>query len=114
MRTILFCCVVLLLSSCKKGDGEPKLNHEPEKLKAVMCDMYIAAEAIKKMSEEQQDSMSALLKEQIAVIHGVDMSLIEADLNMLPMYPEYYTEFHKTVRDSLQKLEKQINAMKYD
>jgi len=105
---------VLLLSACRETQPEEGLNYSTDMLKSVISDMYIASEAVKKMDPAVQDSMRAVYNREIALIHGVEMEKIQDDLIYLPNHPEFYTEFHKGIRDSLIAFEKEINAMKYD
>lgn len=114
IRFFTILLVGILFFSCKEEIPENDLHYDKATLINVMADMYVASEVIKKIDPEQKDSMRDVYRFQIAQIHGVDMHLIEKDLNALSQHPEYYTELHKQLRDSLDWFEKEINAMKYD
>ena len=114
MRYVILLLLCSCVHACKEPKAQDELNYDADKIMTVMGDMYVASEALKKMSPERQDSMKVIFMKQIEEIHAVDMALIESDMYTLTQFPEFYTESHKMVRDSLIALEKRISALKYD
>lgn len=106
--------VVMILISCNGQGVEGRLQHSEDKLVAVMQDLYVSSEAIKKADPELADSLRSVFRSDIERIHNVDMQAIDKDLQWLEQDPELMTRIHKIVRDSLQARESRINLMKYD
>jgi|GEM_PF-3543372 len=98
--------VIFVLSGCKGNQDKP-LYYSEETIKGVMIDLYIAAEAIKDLEEEQKDSLRSLYRDQISLIHGVDIDLVENDITIMSQDAEWYLDTHTEVKDSLDKIEKQ-------
>ncbi len=106
--------LLLFLTACNSSSENKRYTYSKEKLIAVISDMYIASEALKKIDPALKDSMNEIFKDQISKIHQVDFNLVETDLERLTNDPEYYTVLHKSIRDTLVAQEATINAMKYD
>ena len=101
MKKIIFLIVVVAFCmSCKKNKT-PKLNYSKEKIKLVIADLYVAAEALKDLDTSVQDSLRQLYTEQIEAIHKVDMDSMESDIKALLAFPREYKDVHQDAKDSV-------------
>ena len=103
--------VVIMISACNK---KPKLNYSKDKLIEVTMDLYVAAEALKRIDEERGDSLRELYNSQIEEIHGVQIPLYESDIQLLKEDVEGYVKFHKKIRDTLQVMNDAIKRERKD
>lgn len=94
---LFFCCVTVFIS-CKEKYA---LQYTQDKLVDVTVDLYIAAEAIKRLDAKRADSLRTLYSEQIEEIHDVDIKLYEKDIEFLKKELKTYVDFNKIVADSL-------------
>ena len=115
MRQIVFYVVItLILCSffcCRDANNEKPRNYENEKLIPVMIDLYTAEAALQDIEEEYSDSLRQLYRQQIAIIHDIDIALVEEDLEELQSDLVKYEAVHKVVKDSIYAIEKRESAV---
>ncbi|MBT8233232.1 MAG: hypothetical protein HKO66_06960 [Saprospiraceae bacterium] len=110
MKLLLIIVVLICFGSCQQKGS--KLNYSEEKLAAVTEDLYVASETLKKVDNYRADSLRNLYNNQIETIHDIKMSLYEADIATLKSDLNRYVEFHKAVRDTIQKKSDRLRKKK--
>lgn len=108
---LLMLVILVSILSCKK-DKAPVTNYNQDKLVAVMIDLYVASGAMKDVDISYKDSLIQTYRSQIAVIHDVDFSKIDADIAILQKHPKIYKELHDIVADSISKKDKRFTVAK--
>ena len=83
-----------------------------EKLADILTDMHIAEVAIKRSSNELNDSIQNLYWENLERIHKVDREEIKRQVELLNYHRERQSEIYSLVTQKLQAIEKEIKYQK--
>lgn len=113
-QLVSYVVITLILCSffcCRDANKEKPRNYENEKLIPVMIDLYTAEAALQDIEEEYSDSLRQLYRQQIAIIHDIDIALVEEDLEELQSDLVKYEAVHKVVKDSIYAIEKRESAV---
>jgi len=106
-------CLILMLvfTACQTtSDKVQKLHYSTDKLVAVISDLYLAEAALKDVKPEHKDSLLELYRNQISVIHEIDLELIEEDIAVAQRNLAEYRKIHSLVQDSIILREKKLST----
>jgi len=108
-KIVLVFVFTIVLLSCKK-DKALDVNLSDESLVALIQDMHVANTVLSYYKQMDRDSMSQLLRKEMAEIHNISEERIDFVMEQLQRSPKKYLELEKkavenlkTIKDSLKK-----------
>ncbi len=117
MSRFLLFTLTLLISGCYQ-EKQLDLDLSDEALVAIIQDVHVANAIVVKYRSNERDSVSQILRLQIAEIHDISVEEIDFYMEQIQLYPVKYLELEKiavtnlkAMKDSL-KLNPGMKALK--
>ena len=103
IKYLSFFSIVLLLCACQ-SDKPPALDMSDEDIVALMQDVHIANTLIMKYRTFERDSVSQILRSQMAEIHGISVERIDYIMEQIQLSPAKYLKLEKLAVENLRAL----------
>lgn len=111
IRIIIGLIIVMSLAQCKSEEWD--LDISKEKAQALLIDVKVAQEILKKYPASQKDSMKQVLRANIAQIQNISEEQIDYYIESMQRYTSDYfvieenaTKYFKQLKDSMKNLNK--------
>lgn len=101
-RFFLF-TIFLVLSSCNQ-DKTMDIDMSDEDVVAILQDVHVASSVVLKYNIYERDSVSQLLRSQIAEIHNISVEGIDYIMEQLQLSPAKYLALEKKAVENLKSM----------
>lgn len=101
-RFFLF-TIVLILTSCNQ-DKTMDIDMSDEDVVAILQDLHVANSIVLKYSTYDRDSVSQILRSQIAEIHNISVEGIDYVMEQIQLSPTKYLTLEKKAVENLKSM----------
>lgn len=106
MRILLAIFISVSFVMCKSEKWDLKIS--PDQAQSLLTDIHVAQEIIKKYPAHQQDSIRAMLRDQIAELHKMSIEEIDYNVEAMQRFPEEYFIIEENINKHFRALKDSI------